>query len=198
MSKKTNCFKIHPERESGPCIHCERHNDRTCEMKFKRAFAKLSEENEIGFSSPKKPCPNIDSANESKKPCFLHNFNLCTEKGKDKSGFHGTTIQAVTPCPSLLTSISSAESCGTGLDDSAVPLLVGGISSEASVITLTDIDSSSCEVDLISSAVAFVDKVSTCTELSRDRSSTCDFIQSIVNPDDKLEPPIQPGNQFEI
>ncbi|CAC5358619.1 unnamed protein product [Mytilus coruscus] len=67
--------------------------------------------------------------------------------GKDKSGFHGTTTQAVTPCPSLLTSISSAESCGTGLDDSAVPLLVGGISSEASVIT-SDIDSSSCEMIL--------------------------------------------------
>ncbi|CAC5372949.1 unnamed protein product [Mytilus coruscus] len=99
-----------------------------------------------------------------------------TSDSKDKSGFHGTTIQAVTPCPSLLTSISSAES---GLDDSAVPLLVGGISSEASVIT-SDIDSSSCEVDLISSAVAFVDKVSTCTELSRDRSLTCDFIQSII------------------
>ncbi|CAC5398301.1 unnamed protein product [Mytilus coruscus] len=219
-------------------------------MKFKRAFAKVSEENEIGVSSSKKPCPNIDSANESKKPCFLHNFNLCTEKrlglgvskdslrryitsrcrqleqqqrfltsdsfvvasfdnldknqsysvvgvGKDKSGFHGTTIQAVTPFPSLLTSISSAESCGTGLDDSVVPLLVGGISSEVSVIT-SDIDSSSCEVDLISSAVAFVDKVSTCTELSRDRSLTCDFIQSIVNPDDKIGTPRSSrGNQFE-
>ncbi|CAG2230012.1 unnamed protein product [Mytilus edulis] len=107
--------------------------------------------------------------------------------GKDKSGFQGTTIQAVTPCPSLLTSISSSESCGTDLDDSAVPLLVNGISSEANIIT-SDIKSSSCEVDLISSAVAIVDKVSTCTALSRDRSLTCDFIQSIVNPDDKIEP----------
>ncbi|CAC5372948.1 unnamed protein product [Mytilus coruscus] len=56
-------------------------------MKFKRAFAKVSEENEIGVSSSKKPCLNIDSANESKKPCFLHNFNLCTEKGD-----HNTSI----------------------------------------------------------------------------------------------------------
>ncbi|CAG2238273.1 unnamed protein product [Mytilus edulis] len=107
--------------------------------------------------------------------------------GKDKSGFHGTTIQAVTPCPSLFTSISSSESCGTDLDDSVVPLLVNGISSEANIIT-SDIKSSSCEVDLISSAVAIVDKVSTCTALSRDRSLTCDFIQSIVNPDDKIGP----------
>ncbi|CAG2219418.1 unnamed protein product [Mytilus edulis] len=117
--------------------------------------------------------------------------------GKDKSCFHGTTIQAVTPCPSLFTSISSSESCGTDLDDSAVPLLVNGISSEANIIT-SDIKSSSCEVDLISSAVAIVDKVSTCTALSRDRSLTCDFIQSIVNPDDKIGPSRSgQGNQFE-
>ncbi|CAC5392076.1 unnamed protein product [Mytilus coruscus] len=363
MSKKTNCFKIHPERESGPCIHCERHNDRillkeeplllpnTYEQfkqyllvniaKFQYVISetdlkKLQHNNKwifrmlkIRFSKTAISClPDIhafDAKHEINQiPQVLWNFlyrlsatdkedkefiktvgswdhhyietpfnvnrafprlytcscifncqnaqcvqplhllvtdicdkfsnasstflsinarlglgvskdslrryitNRCRQLeqqqrfltsdsfvvasfdnldknqsysvvgvGKDKSGFHGTTIQAVTPCPSLLTSISSAESCGTGLDDSAVPLLVGGISSEASVIT-SDIDSSSCEVDLISSAIAFVDKVSTCTELSRDRSLTCDFIQSIVNPDDKIGTPRSSrGNQFE-
>ena len=103
-SKNTNCFKVHPDVEPGPCVYCSNHDIskryftnlcqiiliylkmpmynvcRKCYLKCIPLFSRSKVcPDESCMSAPKKTCKDY--------PCFLSYFNAC-----DHQADHKTTI----------------------------------------------------------------------------------------------------------
>jgi hypothetical protein len=114
MSKNTNCFKVHPDVEPGPCVYCSKHDiskryihlqqrvsDTPEFYKFVSDNFNISENayvcrkcdlKFIRLFSRSQECPDESCMSVPKKtckddPCFLSYFNAC-----DHQADHKTTI----------------------------------------------------------------------------------------------------------
>ena len=120
MSKLSNCFKVHPDSDPGPCVHCgESIVKRYVHLKQKlhespdfcrfishrfniseidcicrncdKKFQRLFSSKECPKDSPAVKKSRTDS--ESTVLCFLSDFGFCEQQANHKTQVHITLIQ---------------------------------------------------------------------------------------------------------